>query len=78
MQVASGLPAWLEFKYGLLAIDDVTLRGTQAGNLSLSFPQPTDEGGREHATVRRYSNAARIELERQIFAVLEKRYKRAS
>ena len=53
-----------------LLLDGITLRRTQAGRLTLSYPARRDGAGRQHHVVRPLDDDARRDLERQIFAKL--------
>jgi len=54
-----------------LKIDGLTLRRTKSGRLSVSFPGRTDAHGDWHFHIRPLNDAARRELERQVFAALK-------
>ncbi|MBK9386550.1 MAG: septation protein SpoVG family protein [Planctomycetes bacterium] len=66
-----GLLAFLNLELdGLVRIDGVTLRLTEHGQLSLSFPSRTSRRGTKHALVRPTDRAARHAIERAIFNAL--------
>jgi DNA-binding cell septation regulator SpoVG len=66
-----GLVGWVGFVLGgIVQVDGVTLRETAAGALRLSFPERRDGRGRRHPIVRPLGDAARREIERQVFAAL--------
>jgi hypothetical protein len=55
---------------GRLRIDGITLRRTADGRLAIAFPARRDAAGRQHPYVRPVDDAARREIELQIFAAL--------
>ncbi|MBK9386588.1 MAG: septation protein SpoVG family protein [Planctomycetes bacterium] len=66
-----GLLAFLDLELdGLMRVDGVALRLTQAGSLALSFPSRTSRRGTRHALVRPTDRAARHAIEKAIFAAL--------
>lgn len=64
----SGLVAYLALQYGDLALDSITLRRTRDSRYVLSFPQRRDKAGNTHAYVKPISDAARVEVEKQVLA----------
>ncbi|MEO6594325.1 MAG: hypothetical protein ABIP94_06195 [Planctomycetota bacterium] len=66
-----GLLAYLTIDYGDIALDSVVLRRTLDSRHVLSFPQRRDRAGRVHAYVKPVSEAARVEIERQVFAQVD-------
>ncbi len=66
-----GLLAYLDIELdGLVRIDGVTLRLTEEGQLSLSFPSRTSRRGKKHALVRPTDRAARHAIEKAVFHAL--------
>ena len=66
-----GLLGWIACVVdGSLALDGLALRRTMDGRLTLSFPARRDRSGRRHHYVRPSSDAARREIEEQVFAAL--------
>ena len=68
---ALGLQAFLRFRVDGLVLDGVALRRTQAGRLTLSWPERADRTGRRHAVVRPAGDAERVALEQAVFAALD-------
>lgn len=54
----------------LLLLDGVTLRVTESGRHSLSFPARTDSQGRRHPYFRPQDERARAIIENTVFAAL--------
>jgi DNA-binding cell septation regulator SpoVG len=69
----TGLIGWISVEYGSLLIDNITLRRTSAGRLTLSFPTRTAKNGQKHAVVRPLDDVARREVERVILEQLAER-----
>lgn len=67
---ATGLLAFASFRLGRLQVDGITVRRTRAGNLILSFPARRDRSGREHPYIRPLDDAARQQIETQVFKAL--------
>lgn len=66
-----GLLGYLEFVLNeALVIDGVTLRRTRNGRLALSFPSRRDRYGVEHFVITPLGDAARREIERQVFEAI--------
>jgi hypothetical protein len=57
---------------GAIGIDGLTLRRTQAGSLSISFPSRCDSRGRRHHSVWPKDRRAHYEIEQQILADLRR------
>jgi hypothetical protein len=57
---------------GAIGIDGLTLRRTQAGSLSISFPSRRDSRGRRHHSVWPKDRRAHYEIEQQILADLRR------
>ncbi len=73
-EVERGLLAWLCLEVDRsLVLDGITLRLTQAGNLTLSFPERCDSNGRRHPFIRPLNDQVRREIERQVFEALRGR-----
>ena len=53
-----------------LMLDGITLRRTQAGRLTLSYPARRDRTGNQHHVVRPINDEARRDLEDQVFRAL--------
>jgi hypothetical protein len=69
-EVASGLLGWCDFTVNDgLRLSGVCMRKTRSGKLTLSYPARTGPGGRSFP-VRPADDAARVALERQVFAAL--------
>ena len=67
----AGLLAYVSVELdGLVRIDGVTLRLTEEGQLSLSFPSRTSRRGTKHSLVRPTDRAARHAIERAVFHAL--------
>jgi DNA-binding cell septation regulator SpoVG len=64
----AGLLGYLSVFYGALVIDGVTVRRTEAGKLTLSFPERRDGRGRRHNVVRPIDDEARRAIEAAVFA----------
>jgi hypothetical protein len=68
----TGLLGWVSFCLdGAVLIRGVAVRVTVDGRRRLSFPEPTDSGGRRHRPVRPLDDAARRAIEAQVFAALD-------
>jgi DNA-binding cell septation regulator SpoVG len=66
-----GLLAYVSIELdGLVRIDGVTLRLTEEGQLSLSFPSRTSRRGMKRALVRPTDRAARHAIEKAVFHAL--------
>ncbi len=75
---ALGLLGWVSFLLnGAVKLDGITLRRTRAGDLVLSFPERRDASGKQHAYIRPISDAARRDVERQVFAALRLQFSTA-
>ena len=67
----AGLLGWLAVTLnGQVQLDGLTLRLTANGHYALSFPARRDRRGFDHAYIKPLDNAARQDLERQVFAAL--------
>jgi len=67
----TGLLGWLRFRVNrALMLDGVTLRRTQDGRHSLSFPAKTDGAGRQRFFVKPLDSEIRQGIEAQVFAAL--------
>ena len=53
-----------------LRLDGLALRRTADGRLSLSFPARRDTAGKQHPYLRPVDDAARRDIEHQIFTAL--------
>ena len=71
VDVEAGLYGYVTLVYGDLRLDGLTLRRTQRGNLTISFPARRDRRGRDHPLVRPIDDATRREIEAQVFDALE-------
>lgn len=66
-----GLLGWVSFTLDRrLRVDGVAIRKTLSGDLRLSFPSRRDGSGRRHFILRPLSDAARREIEVQVFRAL--------
>ena len=64
----TGLLGYLSLGVGdVLMINGVTLRRTRDGDLRLAYPERRNGGRRGHPYVRPFNDAARREIERQVF-----------
>ena len=70
-QAKRGLFGWLclEIDHSRV-LDGITLRLTQAGNLTLSFPERCDSNGRRHLYIRPLNDHARRDIERKVFEAI--------
>ena len=68
--MASGLLGFVQLHYGLLVLDGITLRRTVDGRHALSFPGRRDRRGVMRSIMRPADDAARRELEGQVFRAL--------
>ena len=68
--VQRGLIGYVSFRLGLVEIDGATLRRTQSGVLTLSYPSRRDRNGREHPYLRPRSDEARRQIEHTVFDAL--------
>lgn len=67
----TGLLAWLRFRLDrALIVDGVALRRTRDGRLCLAWPERRDRAGRQHPILRPVDDAARVAIEREVFAQL--------
>lgn len=67
--VRAGLLAWVVVEFGgTLLIDDLTIRRTSRGKLSISFPTRRSRAGERHSIVRPLDADARAAIERAVFA----------
>ena len=67
-----GLLGWISFVVDdVLLVDGVMLRRTGAGDLVLSFPEPTDGRGKRHRPVRPLNDAARLAIEEAVLGALD-------
>ncbi len=66
-----GLLGWIRCTLGRVVLDGITVRRTQAGRLTLSFPARRGRGGESHAYVRPLDDRARLAIEREIFAAID-------
>ncbi len=70
-EVSSGLLGYVSCVVGdVLLLDGITLRRTRQGRLTLSFPARRDSTGKQHPYIRPLNEAARRNIEDQIFAKL--------
>jgi len=63
----SGLLGFVSIFYGDLILDGITVRRTEAGRLTLSFPERRDSQGRRHTLIRPIDDEARIRIEKAVF-----------
>lgn len=68
--IRSGLLGYLSVSYGLLVLDNLTLRKTAAGRFALSFPCRTDRAGKRHSYIRPVDDGARQAIERELLGQL--------
>ncbi len=69
--VRSGLLGFITLGIGgMWLVDGVTLRRTEHGKLSLSFPCRKDSSGRRHPLIRPLDATARRAIENAVFAAL--------
>jgi hypothetical protein len=66
-----GLLGWVTCTVANLVLDGITVRRTQAGRLTLSFPARRGRGGESHAYVRPLDDRARLAIEREIFDAID-------
>ena len=67
----NGLFGWLCLEIDRSRVlDGITLRLTQAGNLTLSFPERCDSNGRRHPYIRPLNDQARRDIERKFFEAI--------
>jgi len=69
--VRSGLLGWVSFILGDLHLDGVAVRKTRDGRLVLSFPERRDARGNRHPIVRPLDDAARRQIEAEVFTALQ-------
>lgn len=62
-----GLLGFVSLVYGDLVLDGITVRRTEAGRLTLSYPERRDGQGRRHALMRPIDDEARLRIEKAIF-----------
>lgn len=67
---AAGLLGWISVEYGVLIVDNITLRRTSDGRLALSFPSRTAKNGAKHSIVRPVDDTTRVAIEREIMRQL--------
>ncbi len=73
-EINRGLLAWLCLEIDRSRVlDGITLRLTQAGNLTLSFPERCDSNGRRHPYIHPLNDQARRDIERKVFEALRSR-----
>jgi DNA-binding cell septation regulator SpoVG len=78
-EAAGGLLGWVTCTLtGSLQVDGIGIRRTRAGRLVLTFPVRRDTKGRRHPILRPLDRQARLALERQILAELERQGRVAS
>ena len=66
-----GLLGWVSAAVtDALLLDGITLRRTQAGRLTLSYPARRDGAGRQHHVIRPIDDKARRDIEEQVFRAL--------
>ncbi len=70
---ANGLLGFVRCRMGNLRLDGLTLRRTADGGRCLAFPRRRDRAGLEHPWYAPVDDAARLEIERQVFEALELR-----
>ena len=69
--IRTGLLGWITCVMNdMLMLDGITLRRTQAGRLTLSYPARRDGAGRQHHVVRPIDDDARRDIEEQVFRAL--------
>ena len=69
--IRTGLLGWVSCVVNdTLILDGLTLRRTQAGKLTLSYPDRRDGSGRQHHYLRPVDDRARRDIESQILAKL--------
>jgi len=67
-QMVDGLLGWVALTLGnQIRLDGIAVRRTLAGRLALSYPARRDRSGRQHFYVRPLDDAARREIEREVF-----------
>ncbi len=70
-EVERGLLGWVSFCVNsTFRLDGCTLRRTTEGRLALSFPSRRDGRGQKHPLIRPLNDAARRDIERQVFQAL--------
>jgi hypothetical protein len=69
--VREGLLGWITCRMNRsIQLDGITLRRTQAGEHTLSFPARRDGAGRQRFFVRPLDNETREQIERQVLRAL--------
>ena len=66
----SGLLGYVSLMYGDLVLDGITVRRTEAGRITLSFPRRRDRAGRDHPYIRPADEAARRRIEHAVLGRL--------
>ena len=66
----TGLEGYISVFVGFLIIDGITLRRTETGKFTLSFPARTSKSGQRHAIVRPVDDQARQAIEHHSLAEL--------
>lgn len=69
---ARGLLGYVRCRLGGLRLDGLALRRTADGRRTLTFPVRRDRSGREHAYFSPVDARARVWIEEQIFAALDR------
>lgn len=70
-EVASGLGGWLRVTLDeILIVDGITVRVTEGGKLTLSFPARTDRNGLKHPYIRPMDDEVRRSIEAAVFKQL--------
>jgi len=67
-----GLLGYVQCRYGDILLDGITVRRTQTGRLTLSFPSRVSKHKKHHGYVRPINNSARSNIEEQIFNAINK------
>ncbi len=67
---ANGLLGYVRCRMGNLRLDGLALRRTADGGRCLAFPRRRDRAGLEHPWYAPVDDAARLEIERQVFEAL--------
>lgn len=63
----AGLLGYVSLVYGDLVLDGITVRRTNAGQLTLSYPERRDGQGRRHSLIKPVDDDARLRIEKAVF-----------
>lgn len=66
----TGLQGYVSVLVGFLIVDGITIRRTETGRFTLSFPARTSKSGQRHAIVRPIDDQARQAIEHHLLAEL--------